>query len=153
MKDFSTPDKKDITFKIDDDVFYAVPEAPGALVSDLADMASDAVPDLEKVKVIASFMDEVLRPESAMLFAERLRGYRLEEQEGEEEPVKIQVKVIGFQQSLDIFTWLIETYMEDIGTPTKPRSSSPNGRGRTGRSGSAAARGKATGPRTVPLPA
>lgn len=148
MKDFSTPTSKDITFKVDDDVFYAIPEAPGGLVSELAEMADESVPDLAKVKVIASFTDQVLRPDSAMLFADRLRGYRLEEQE-EGDPIRVPVKAIGFQQSLEIFTWLIETYMAQIGTPTKPRSSSPNGRGTTGRSGSAGARGKATGPQAA----
>lgn len=150
MKDFTTDDKPDLEFQIkrqgdtrkaqeldpeaEDiyDVFYAVGDTPGGVVLDLAEMA-EAEAGQGKVKAITEFLDAVLLPESAELFAERMRD--------QENPIK-------FPQLISIFEWLLEEYMggEESARPTQVRSSSSSTRRPTGRSSTGSARSRASTP-------
>jgi len=127
MKDFTADRKPDLEFKINDDVFYALGDAPGGVILDLADMSDDE--KANRNSAIMEFLDTALLPESAELFAERMRD--------PENP-------ITFAQLLSIFEWLIDEYAggEEADRPTKGPSSSSTGVRRTGRSSTGTARSR-----------
>lgn len=115
MKDFTEERSEALEFKIDDDVFYATGDLPGGMIGDLgAIMTLDD--SGEKLRVIMEFLDRALLPDSAVLFAERMRD--------SDNP-------ITFNQALAIFEWLIETLTENV-RPTQAPSSSQRGRRSTG---------------------
>jgi hypothetical protein len=132
MKDFTTVRKPDLEFTIDEDVFYAVGDVPGGTVLDLAALA-DGTEGANKINAINEFLDNVLMPDSAELFAERLRDPS---------------NPISFQQTISVFEWLLEEYMggEEAERPTQGPSSSSGGRRTTGRSSTARVRSKASTP-------
>lgn len=130
MKDFSIDRKPDLEFKVSDDVFYAVGDTPGGVILDLANMANAAEGE-SKAGAITDFLDGVLLPDSAELFAERMRDTS---------------NPITFGQLIAIFEWLLEEYTGGIeaGRPTQVAASSSNGSRRTGRSSTASARSRGT---------
>lgn len=111
--DFTTDPVPPISFKVDDDIFYAAGEAPGGTVTDLAlasrGVGDDEDDDGEQLQVAMSFFDQVLLPESADLFARRLRD--------PEQPISL-------QKAMKIFAWLMGRYTD---FPTQEPSSSPTG--------------------------
>lgn len=117
--DFSTDAVPPIAFKIDDDIFYAAGECPGGTVTDLALASSDGEEDTEQLQVAMAFFDQVLLPESAELFADRLRDPQ---------------RPISLQKAMKIFTWLMGKYTD---FPTEEQSSSPPGSKATGKSSGA----------------
>jgi hypothetical protein len=108
MKDFSTPRPDNIPFTIDDDTFYAVGDIPGGLIIDLGAVA-EAPKGVEQLNTLMGFLDDVLLPESAARFSERLKSAQ--------EP-------ITFPQAIEVFTWLIEVYTtgdeKEEGKPDRP---------------------------------
>ncbi len=131
-KDFSIDRKPDLEFTIGTDTFYAVGDTPGGVILDLAELAN-AEEGTSRMAVITDFLDGVLLPESADLFAERLRDA---------------TNPITFAQLINIFEWLLEEYVGgvDAGRPTPEAGSSSNGSRRTGRSSTASARSRASTP-------
>lgn len=134
MQDFTQARPDTIKFKIDDDVFEAVP-AVGANVlrsiMTLADTtglaaniesltpeeaASRSTKVMEMVNSTLSFLDLVLLPECATRFGERMNSAT--------EPITL-------DQAFKVWTWLVEQYS---GRPTQPSSPSANGHGGTGTS-------------------
>lgn len=132
-----------IKFKIDGDVFEAVSDVPASLMSDMMDLSGqfgftqlnaatldtdDVSPEnIERLQGMASqaqqqtsrllsFLDQVLLPESALLFAERLRSTE---------------KPITLPDAFNTWRWLVEQYG---GRPTMQSASSANGAGATGMS-------------------
>lgn len=132
VKDFSTDPKPQLEFKIGDDLFYAVGDTPGGVVLDLAEMANTQEGE-SKTAAITEFLDGVLLPESAELFADRLRDPS---------------NPITFEQLLAVFEWLLEEYVGgiDADRPTKAAASSSSGSRRTGRSSTVSARSRASTP-------
>lgn len=133
MKDFTVEAKPNLEFKIGEDVFYAVGDTPGGTILDLASIVSSEDQG-DKIRAISDFLDGVLLPESADLFAERMRDPS---------------NPINFQQLIDVFEWLLEEYVggEDADRPTPAPSRSSAGRGRTGRSST----GSVRSPRSTPV--
>jgi hypothetical protein len=144
VKDFTgTVDREPLRFKIDDDVFEAVPRVGAELfrdvinagnVADLAELQGKDLSDLtnEQAAKLAQtvnlqtekammFLDTVLLPDSALRFAERLRSAT--------EP-------ITFTQAYDVWRWLLGEYG---GRPTEPSSPSSSGYDGTGMSSTAGA--------------
>lgn len=117
MKDFSAGDRANIEFVIDGDIFLAASDCPGGVIADLADVI-EATTDAAKLRGVMGFMDQVLLPESADLFADRLRSTE---------------KPISFNQAVDVFEWLIGQYTGEM-VPTQAASSSSSGRSSTSRS-------------------
>jgi hypothetical protein len=115
VKDFTNEDKKpDIEFRVDDDLFRAVGDPPAMAILDVS--AVNKADGMDKVRVVLEFLDQVLRDESAELFAERMRS---------------KVKPIGIDQATGIAVWLMEEkYAPD--RPTEAPSPSQNGSGSTG---------------------
>lgn len=127
MKDFTQERAEALEFKIDDDVFYATGDLPGGVISDMAAimMLDD---NGEKLKVIMDFLDDALLPESAELFAERMRDPS---------------NPITFNQAMEIFEWIIETLTENV-RPTQAPSSSQRGRRSVGTRSTASSRSGAS---------
>lgn len=120
--DFTTDPVPPITFKIDDDIFYAAGECPGGTVTDLALVATsedDDEENTEQLQLAMAFFDQVLLPESAQLFAERLRDPQ---------------RPITLQKAMKIFTWLMGKYTD---FPTEEPASSPPGSKATAKSSGA----------------
>lgn len=135
MKDFSLPKQETIKFKIDNDTFEAVPIVGAQILRDITNMSElvklqnldTTTMDREQLEAMAEvatqhtartmqFLDQVLLPDSAARFAERLRSA--------EEPITI-------QQSYEVWRWLIEQYSA---RPTQPSLPSLNGHDGTGSS-------------------
>jgi hypothetical protein len=135
MKDFSVDRKPDLEFKIGDDVFYAVGDSPGGVILDLAAMANSKEGE-DKVGAISEFLDGVLLPESAELFADRMRNPS---------------NPITFPQLLAVFEWLLEDYTGGVeaGRPTREAASSSSGSRRTGRNSTGSVRSRVSTPVTV----
>lgn len=114
--DFSTPAVPPIEFTDNGDTFYAVGECPGGTVTDLALLADSDDTEGEALKNIMTFFDQVLLPESAELFADRLRD--------PEHP-------IGLPKAMKIFKWLVEQYTD---FPTEEQPPSAPGSKRTAKS-------------------
>lgn len=110
--DFSTPPVPPIKFTIDGDEFWAAGECPGGTVTDLASVsAAEGENEAEQLQVAMAFFDQVLLPESAELFAERLRDPR---------------RPITLQKAMRIFTWLMEKYTDfPTEEPASSRAGSP----------------------------
>lgn len=116
-KDFTNRDKHpDVRFTIDDDVFVAVGVAPAMAMLDVS--LVNKAEDLEKIRIILEFLDQVLMPDSAARFAERLKS---------------PLAPIEINQAADVAVWL----MQEVYAPNRPSeapSSSENGSGSTGTS-------------------
>jgi hypothetical protein len=112
MRDFSKK-RKDITFRVDEDVFQAARGVPAEVLLDFArefaGMDVSATVD-QQLKAFRSLLDVVLLPESLERFNARMRD--------RENPIEI-------DQVEDIVTWLMEEYGL---RPTEAPSSSPDGR-------------------------
>lgn len=140
IQDFSLPKREPIRFKIDDDVFEAVPSVGADVMRDVIGMTDaikvtaldQATATPEQLGEAAStvkthtaralqFLDTVLLPESAQRFGERMRSI--------ENPITL-------EQAFQVWTWLIGQYG---GRPTVPSSPSANGHGGTGTSSTAGA--------------
>jgi hypothetical protein len=117
--DFTTPPVAPLEFTIDGDTFYAAGECPGGTVTDLA-LSADSENETDQLQVAMAFFDQVLLPESADLFAERLRDPQ---------------KPISLQKAMRVFAWLVGKYTD---FPTQEQSPSPSGS--TGTAKSSAAR-------------
>lgn len=115
IKDFTKLNKKEnVPFTLDEDTFIAVGVAPAMAILDVA--AVNKAADMDKIRIILDFLDQVLLPESAIRFAERLRSST--------EPITI-------DQAASIAVWLMEeVYAPD--RPTEALSPSPNGSESTG---------------------
>lgn len=147
MKDFSRPrSTTPIDFRIDNDVFYAVPnlnadqqlkaiglmnsmgsaqlegiaieriDPVNATVSDVDRANQIAVTTNTAVMEIMGMLDELLLPDSAVRFAERMKS---------------KTEPIDLAQVIDVFQYLVGMYGD---RPTSPPSSSSNGHGGTGTS-------------------
>lgn len=119
-----------LDFTIGKDTFYATPVAPGGVLADLADV-EDADNNLDKMKVVMGFFDKVLHPDSATLFATRLRDPG--------NPISLPV-------AMEVFTDLIEEYTDGV-RPTVPQPVSRAGSGETGPSSTGRARSAGTTPK------
>ncbi|MER7488714.1 hypothetical protein ABTY20_22975 [Streptomyces sp. NPDC126497] len=112
MRDFSKK-RKDITFRVDDDVFQAARGVPAEVLLDFATefagMDTSATVD-QQLKAFRSMLEVVLLPESLERFTARMRD--------RENPIEI-------DQVEDVVTWLMEQYGL---RPTEAPSSSPDGR-------------------------
>lgn len=111
IKDFSKK-RKDISFRIDDDVFHAARAIPAEILMDFAGEFAElnASATVEKqLSAFRSMFEMVLQPESLKLFTERLRD--------RDNPIEI-------DQVEDIVTWLLEEYGL---RPTEVSSSSADG--------------------------
>lgn len=143
MQDFTKPKiNTNITFKIDDDVFEAYPKIGAELMSSVMNAQNLAqVAGLESVleenmstdqrvraleasqneiQRVYQFLDQVLLPESAQRFAERLRL------NGEE--------AIDIEQVFNVYHFLVTQYGN---RPTQPPLPSRNGHGVVGTSSTA----------------
>lgn len=108
--DFTTDPVPPIEFTIDQDTFYAAGECPGGIVSDLAAVSNSLDEnDGEQLQVAMAFFDQVLLPDSAELFAERLRD---------------PTRPISLQKAMKIFTYLMGKYTD---FPTQEQSPSAAG--------------------------
>lgn len=132
MKDFSIDRKPDLEFKIGKDMFYAVGDTPGGVILDLAEIGNTAE-GASRTSAISEFLDNVLLPDSAELFARRLRDPQ---------------NPITFEQILAVFEWLLEEYVggDESARPTQAPASSSSGSRQTGRSSMASARSRASTP-------
>lgn len=145
LKAFSSPKREPIRFRIDDDVFEAVPAIGGFLISEILDESvrfsrtfasapgSNELNDAAKEYNlrVTTFLDTVLLPDSALRLAERLRSVT--------EPIEM-------AQVYEVYTWLIQQYSK--GRPTTPSLSSPNGHGGTGTSSTDGAQQEESTPST-----
>jgi hypothetical protein len=98
MKDFTRP-KRAIKFKVDDDVFDAVPEIAAGLVVQFAEEAelidkNDVKPG-ELIGVMTNLFQYVLPPESSTRLITRLTDPK---------------NPIGLERVLEIIQWLLEQY-------------------------------------------
>lgn len=111
MRDFSKK-RKDITFRVDDDVFQAARGVPAEVLLDFATefagTGTAATVD-QQLKAFRSMLDVVLLPESLERFSARMRD---------------RANPIEIDQVEDIVTWLMEQYGL---RPTEVPSSSPGG--------------------------
>lgn len=112
-----------ITFTIEPDVFYAAAECPGGTIMDLAAVVK-STDDVDKLDAVMRFFDQILLPDSAELFAARLRS---------------SAKPITFGTAIEVFEKLVEAYTGNV-RPTEDRPSSPSGPVGTGRSSTGRAR-------------
>lgn len=135
MKDFSIERKPDLEFKIGEDTFYAVGDTPGGVILDLAEIGN-TTEGVSKTSAISEFLDNVLLPESADLFASRLRDAK---------------NPITFEQVIAVFEWLLEEYVggEEAVRPTQARASSSSGSRRIGRSSTGSVRSQVSTPVAV----
>jgi hypothetical protein len=111
MRDFSKQ-RKDISFRVDDDVFHAARGVPAEVLldfaSEFAGMETSATVD-QQLKAFRSMLEVVLVPQSLTRFNARMRD--------RENPIEI-------DQVEDIVTWLMEQYGL---RPTELPSPSPAG--------------------------
>lgn len=111
IRDFSKK-RKDISFRVDDDMFHAARGVPAEVLLDFASefsgMETSATVD-QQLKAFRSMLEVVLVPDSLKRFNERMRD--------RENPIEI-------DQVEEIVTWLMEQYGL---RPTEPSSSSPGG--------------------------
>jgi hypothetical protein len=111
IRDFSKK-RRDISFRVDDDLFHAARGVPAEVLLDFAtefsSMETSATVD-QQLKAFRSMLEVVLLPESLKRFSERMRD--------RENPIEI-------DQVEDIVTWLMEQYGL---RPTEPSSVSPDG--------------------------
>lgn len=111
IRDFSKQ-RKDISFRVDEDMFHAARGVPAEVLLDFAaqfsGMETSATVD-QQLKAFRSMLDVVLLPESLERFTARMRD--------RENPIEI-------DQVEDIVTWLMEQYGL---RPTEASSSSPGG--------------------------
>lgn len=145
MKDFTkSRSTKPIEFKIDGDVFQAVPtlnaeqqfeavslmntmgaaelegmgireiDPVNATTNDVNRAVTTATAASNAVVKIMQMLDELLLPDSAVRFAERMKS---------------KTEPIDLEQVMGVFQWLISEYGE---RPTSPLSSSSNGHSGTG---------------------
>lgn len=140
IKDFSIDKQETLKFKIDDDVFEAVPIVGAQILRDITNMSDlaqlqgidEASVTQDQLKAMADaanqhtartmqFLDLVLLPDSAARFAERLRSTD---------------KPITIQQTYEVWRWLIERYSA---RPMQPSLPSLNGHDGTGSSSTAGA--------------
>jgi hypothetical protein len=98
IRDF-TKARKDISFRVDDDMFHAARGVPAEVLLDFAtefsSMETSATVD-QQLKAFRSMLEVVLLPESLKRFTERMRD--------RENPIEI-------DQVEDIVTWLMEQYI------------------------------------------
>ncbi|MDK1473611.1 hypothetical protein QNO07_09285 [Streptomyces sp. 549] len=109
IRDFTTA-RKSIRFRVDSDVFDAVPDIPAQTLLDFAmemEHAGDS-PD-QAIRAMVKVVDILLTQESAALFKARMSN--------PDNP-------ISAQQLKDIMPWLLEQYGM---RPTEPSSDSPTG--------------------------
>jgi hypothetical protein len=111
IRDFSKA-RKDISFRVDDDMFHAARGIPAEVLLDFAaefsSMETSATVD-QQLKAFRSMLDVVLLPESLERFNARMRD---------------RANPIEIDQVEEIVTWLMEQYGL---RPTEPSSSSPAG--------------------------
>ncbi|WP_030248072.1 hypothetical protein [Streptomyces sp. NRRL S-455] len=111
MRDF-TKKRKDISFRVDDDLFHAARGVPADVLLDFAtefsSMDTTATVD-QQLRAFRSMLEVVLLPESLERFTARMRD--------RENPIEI-------DQVEEIVTWLMEQYGL---RPTEPSSASPSG--------------------------
>ena len=166
MRDFTRPRlTKPIEFKIDADVFQAVPvlnadmqlkaislmnrmgtsQLDGITIEKM-DPVNATVADVERAKSVAetannaalevmTMLDELLLPASAARFAERMKS---------------KTEPIDFVQVIEVFQYLIGQYGD---RPTSPSSSSSNGHDGTGNSSTDASPVAGSTPSISPYPA
>lgn len=133
--DFSTPPVPAIKFTVDGDDFFAAGECPGGTITDLAAVsAAEGENEAEQLQVAMQFFDQVLLPESAELFADRLRDPR---------------RPISLPKAMQIFTWLMGKYSD---FPTEEPASLQAGSPATGKSSAARSSAKAGTTRTGRTP-
>jgi hypothetical protein len=110
MKDFSR-DRKQIQFKIDDDVFHCRPALAADVLLDFTERFSAIKEDdgAESRAVLVSVLEEVLQPDSFARFRERMAD--------RDNPVDM-------PQANAVIEWVFEEYGL---RPTQPSSGSPNG--------------------------
>lgn len=135
LQDFSQRRPDSLKFRIDEDVFEAVPAVGANLMRDIIAMtdmsaladaraegltpeqATSKLPKvMEQVSKTLGFLDTVLLPDSAQRFAARMNSA---------------VEPITLDQAFKVWTWLVEQYS---GRPTQPSSPSANGHDGTGTS-------------------
>lgn len=111
IRDFSKA-RKDISFRVDDDLFHAARGIPAEVLmgfaSKFSSMDTSATVD-EQLDAFRSLLDVVLLPDSLKLFNERMRDRN---------------NPIEMDQVEDIVTWLMEQYGL---RPTELPSSSQDG--------------------------
>jgi hypothetical protein len=111
IRDFSKK-RRDISFRVDDDVFHAARGVPAEVLLDFAaefaGMDTSATVDVQ-LKAFRSMLEVVLLPESLERFNGRMRD---------------RANPIEIDQVEEIVTWLMEQYGL---RPTGPSSSSPAG--------------------------
>lgn len=111
MPDFSRAREKPLQFTIDGDVFDAVAVLPaGATRALIAMTAGDENDGVTKIEKMGEFMDIVLLPASAVLFAARMKD---------------PVRPIDDEQIGEVCMWLVEQYGS---RPTMPPTPSDGGR-------------------------
>lgn len=112
IRDFSKK-RKDIVFRVDDDVFQAARGVPAEVLlgfaTEFAGMDTTATVD-QQLKAFRSMLEVVLLPESLERFNARMRD---------------RANPIEIDQVEDVVTWLMEQYGL---RPTEAPSSSPDGR-------------------------
>lgn len=111
MRDFSKK-RKDISFRVDDDVFHAAPGVPADVLMEFAaefsGLTVQATVD-QQLRAFRGMFELVLHPDSLARFNERLRD---------------RVNPIEIDQVEQIITWLMEQYGL---RPTELPSGSPPG--------------------------
>jgi hypothetical protein len=129
IKSFTNMAKQeDVQFEIDGDTFTAVGVAPAMAVLDIS-AVNEAVGG-DKLKIVFTFLDQVLADESAALFAERLSS--------KDRPITI-------EQATSIAVWLMEeVYAPE--RPTQAQSPSLNGSEGTGQSSTDGAQSEGSTP-------
>lgn len=131
MKTFDTPVLKPIEFSIDGDVFHASPVCPAGTLVDITSVVN-AESQGEQLNAVMDFLDQVLVPDSAELFAERLRSAE---------------RAISIQQATEVFQFLLESYNK--GFPTTEPSQSASGSTTTKRTSGARSSSSRAGTRSV----
>ncbi len=119
MPDFSKPRVEPLRFTIDGDVFECAGSLPAGGTRVLANLVAVQSSDDEGkaiagLQALGDFLDVVMLPESAKLFAERMKD---------------PVRPITDEQIGDITDYLMESYGR---RPTVPSTPSPDGRLSTG---------------------
>lgn len=113
MKDFSKK-RKDITFRVDEDVFQAARGVPAEVLlgfaTEFSGMDAETATVDQQLKAFRSMLEVVLLPESLERFNARMRD---------------RANPIEIDQVEDVVTWLMEQYGL---RPTEAPSSSPDGR-------------------------
>lgn len=110
IKDF-TPKRKLLKFKIDDDVFEAVPALPALLAMEFVDNAQafESADSHLRIEIVQAMFDLVLEEKSATRFFERLSS---------------KTNAIDVQTMFQVVDWLMGEYGQ---VPTESPSGSSNG--------------------------